>query len=83
MKEGVWKVNWAQRGLRETTDLRDHPKIFLQVKDLLEDLMRFAHDNVSVLGAIILLNMSDLNCRSNTIFLDLMQKSRFWLRSSL
>lgn len=40
-------MNWAQRGLRETTDLRDHPKLFLLVKDLLEDLMRFAHDNVS------------------------------------
>jgi len=47
MKKGVWKVNWTQRGLRETTDLCDHPKIFLQVKDLLEDLMRFSHDNVS------------------------------------
>lgn len=47
MKKGVWKVNWAQRGIRETTDLRDHPKLFLLVKSLLEDLMRFAHDNVS------------------------------------
>jgi len=40
-------VNWTQRGLRETTNLRDHPKIFLQVKDLFEDLMKFARDNVS------------------------------------
>lgn len=51
MKKGVFKVNWMQRGLQETTDLCDHPKIFLQVKDLLEDLMRFCHDNMSYVSS--------------------------------
>ena len=46
-KEGVWKINFTQRGPRECLDLRDHPALIAQVKDILEDLMRFAHDNVS------------------------------------
>jgi hypothetical protein len=46
-KEGVWKINFTQRAPRESLDLRDHPALIAKVKDILEDLMRFAHDNVS------------------------------------
>ena len=62
MKNGVWKVNWSQRGPQETTDLKDYPEVFQQVKDLLDDLFRFAHDNVSSFHplkvTLLLINLS-------------------------
>jgi hypothetical protein len=53
-KEGCWKINFTQRAPRESLDLRDHPALFRQVKEVFEDLMKFQHDNVSWFDTFLL-----------------------------
>lgn len=64
-KDGVWKINFTQREPRQSVDIREHPKLFLLVKDVFEDIMKLAHDNVS---QVSIERSSELNaiCRLNT-----------------
>jgi len=55
LREGVWRINWTQREPRQSKDIREHPELFEQVKDMLGDLLQFAHDNVSKLESYSLL----------------------------
>jgi hypothetical protein len=58
VKDGVWKINFTQREPRQSVDVHKHPKLFAKVKDVLEDFMRLAHDNVSVSLCICLLSVN-------------------------
>jgi hypothetical protein len=49
MREGVWRANWLQREPRESSDIRNHPELFNQLKDVLEDVLQFVHDNVGTI----------------------------------
>jgi hypothetical protein len=55
MRDGVWKVNFTQRGPRESTDIRNHPELFCEIKGILEDILQFVHDNVSFSSLHIIL----------------------------
>lgn len=49
MREGALKVNWGQREPRESQQIRDHPALYKQVTDIMEDILTFVRENVCAL----------------------------------
>ncbi|KAF7973342.1 hypothetical protein HWV62_15499 [Athelia sp. TMB] len=46
LREGAWKVNWGQREPRESQQIRDHPSLYRQMKDIMEDILVFIKANI-------------------------------------
>lgn len=41
-------MNWGQREPRESQEMRDHPALYKQIKDIMEDILMFIRENVSL-----------------------------------
>ncbi|KZP14040.1 hypothetical protein FIBSPDRAFT_702759, partial [Athelia psychrophila] len=46
LKDGSLKVNWGQRQPRESQQIRDHPALYKQVTDIMEDILIFVRGNI-------------------------------------